>query len=168
MSNKRTKLNARRKANAYLKHKLGSNCIRLIFGKATASDVQLIKQINTIDNTKYGNILSWYLGNGKSLDIDSKPKQPRKSAKKKKEDFLTSWEWTTLRYKVIQKYGRKCMCCGASPDDGSTVINVDHIKPRHTHPELSLDINNLQVLCHHCNKGKGAWDNTDFRKQQEK
>jgi len=79
-------------------------------------------------------------------------------------DFLMSWEWTTLRYKVLLIHGRRCMCCGATPDDGHTVINVDHIKPRHTHPELKLEISNLQVLCHLCNKGKGAWDTTDFRR----
>ena len=55
------------------------------------------------------------------------------------------------------------MCCGACPDDGRTVLHVDHIKPRHRHPELSLDIDNLQLLCGVCNQGKGAWDETDFR-----
>ena len=55
------------------------------------------------------------------------------------------------------------MCCGATPDDGVTVICVDHIKPRHTHPALALDPANLQVLCGVCNQGKGAWDTTDFR-----
>ena len=55
------------------------------------------------------------------------------------------------------------MCCGATPDDGRTVLHVDHIKPRHTHPQLSLDENNLQILCSVCNQGKGAWDKTDHR-----
>ena len=90
----------------------------------------------------------------------------KKSYARKSEDFLNSWEWRTLRYKVILKYGRRCMCCGASPDDGQTVIHVDHIKPRHTHPELALDASNLQVLCGVCNQGKGAWDDTDHRENQ--
>ena len=80
-----------------------------------------------------------------------------------KTDFLDSWEWTTLRYNTLNRYGRRCMCCGATPKDKVTVINVDHIKPRHTHPQLALDPNNLQVLCSSCNKRKGAWDTTDFR-----
>ncbi len=81
----------------------------------------------------------------------------------KSDEFLTSWEWTKLRYIVIQKYGRKCLCCGLTPADGIK-INVDHIKARSTHPELALEESNLQVLCNLCNKGKGAWDSTDFRK----
>lgn len=76
--------------------------------------------------------------------------------------FLTSWEWTTLRFKVLKKYGRRCMCCGATPEQGA-IIHVDHVKPRSKYPELSLDAGNLQVLCLECNKGKGAWDETDFR-----
>lgn len=42
-------------------------------------------------------------------------------------------------------------------------MNVDHIKPRKLFPELALDPDNLQVLCHECNHGKGNWDMTDFR-----
>jgi len=87
----------------------------------------------------------------------------RNNRRKESEKFLSSWKWTTLRYKVLQVHGKKCMCCGATPDDGETVICVDHIKPRHTHPHLSLEESNLQVLCHDCNKGKGAWDTTDYR-----
>ena len=97
----------------------------------------------------------------------SKKRRKKVTYKKQSEDFLSSWEWTTLRYKVLQKHGRRCMCCGASPDDRKTVICVDHIKPRHTHPHLSLEENNLQVLCHDCNKGKGAWDETDFRHEAD-
>lgn len=84
-------------------------------------------------------------------------------SKQKSQAFLTSWEWRTLRYEVLNKFGRRCMCCGATPDDGRTVIHVDHIKPRHKYPELSLVADNLQVLCGVCNQGKGAWDETDFR-----
>ena len=59
-------------------------------------------------------------------------------------------------------YGNKCSCCGASSSDDVT-LHVDHIKPRSTNPELSLDINNLQILCEPCNIGKiNQWD-TDWR-----
>lgn len=78
------------------------------------------------------------------------------------EDFLQSFEWRRIRLKILQKYGRKCMCCGATPETGA-VMNVDHIKPRKLFPELALDEDNLQVLCHDCNHGKGNWCQTDFR-----
>jgi len=102
----------------------------------------------------------------------SKPKRKRKNKKAtayktKSAKFLTSWEWRTLRYEVLLEHGRRCMCCGATPDDGRTVIHVDHIKPRHKYPELSLVRDNLQILCGVCNQGKGAWDETDFRDCEE-
>lgn len=75
--------------------------------------------------------------------------------------FLQTREWRELRYLAIKKHGQKCVCCGRSPP--SVSIHVDHIKPRHTHPTLALDMNNLQILCDDCNLGKGAWDQTDWR-----
>lgn len=76
--------------------------------------------------------------------------------------FLETYEWRRLRMQAIKKFGRRCLCCGATPENGA-VINVDHVKPRKLFPELALDINNLQVLCHECNHGKGNWDMTDWR-----
>lgn len=76
--------------------------------------------------------------------------------------FLATSEWKALRSRVIQHYGGKCMCCGVTPKDHRK-INVDHIKPRKTHPELSLDFDNLQVLCSICNKKKGNKHMTDYR-----
>jgi 5-methylcytosine-specific restriction endonuclease McrA len=77
-------------------------------------------------------------------------------------EFLKSYEWRKLRMQALKKYGPVCMCCGATPSTGA-VINVDHIKPRKLFPDLALDINNLQILCHECNHGKGNWDQTDWR-----
>lgn len=76
--------------------------------------------------------------------------------------FLDSYEWRSLRMRVLIKFGRRCMCCGATPSDG-VKMHVDHVKPRKTHPELALDESNLQVLCEVCNHGKGNWTTTDFR-----
>ena len=78
--------------------------------------------------------------------------------------FLTSYEWRKLRMEALIKYGRRCMCCGATPSTGA-VMNVDHIKPRKRYPELALEINNLQILCHDCNHGKGNWNETDWRNE---
>lgn len=80
--------------------------------------------------------------------------------------FLASFQWRQLRMKVLKHYGRRCMCCGASPDSGA-VMHVDHIKPRRLFPKLALDFGNLQVLCHECNHGKGNWDHTDWRHEEE-
>lgn len=75
--------------------------------------------------------------------------------------FLASPAWRTLRMIVLKKRGTQCECCGAKAPD--VRINVDHIKPRRTHPELALVEANLQVLCEDCNHGKGSWDTTDWR-----
>jgi 5-methylcytosine-specific restriction endonuclease McrA len=79
-----------------------------------------------------------------------------------KDEFLQSYEWRKLRMEALKKYGAKCQCCGATPATGA-VMNVDHIKPRKHFPELALSLENLQVLCHECNHGKGNWDETDWR-----
>lgn len=76
--------------------------------------------------------------------------------------FLLSFEWRQVRMMVLKRDGARCACCGASPATGA-VMNVDHIKPRKTHPELALDPANCQVLCNQCNHGKGNWDATDWR-----
>ena len=78
------------------------------------------------------------------------------------DEFLMSFEWAAMRTMAFKQYGTACQCCGASPKTGA-VLNVDHIKPRKLFPELALDIKNLQVLCGPCNKGKGNWDQTDWR-----
>jgi 5-methylcytosine-specific restriction endonuclease McrA len=83
-------------------------------------------------------------------------------------EFLDTYEWAQLRYRVLKKYGGKCMACGIRAgmvgDDGrEAVINVDHIKLRKGWPHLALSFNNLPILCGLCNKGKGNWDATDWR-----
>ena len=93
------------------------------------------------------------------------PDKPGTKASKS-DEFLRSYKWRKLRYKVLSKYGSRCMCCGQTPDDGIK-IHVDHIKPRSKYPELSLDINNLQILCNLCNHGKSNWDETDFRNEED-
>jgi hypothetical protein len=92
-----------------------------------------------------------YLQSPKGYAVD-----PRSDA------FLETYEWRRIRMVAIKRDGARCGCCGATPADGIK-INVDHIKPRRLFPELALDVNNLQVLCHDCNHGKGNWDQTDWR-----
>ena len=73
--------------------------------------------------------------------------------------FYETYEWKRLRYATLKKYERKCMCCGSTEG----VFHVDHIKPLRRYWNLRLDPNNVQVLCADCNRGKGNWDETDFR-----
>lgn len=70
------------------------------------------------------------------------------------DNFLKSKAWRDLRRRVIDTYGAECMRCKRTPKK-KTAINVDHIKPRKTNPELALSFCNLQVLCGPCNKKKG-------------
>jgi len=91
---------------------------------------------------------------------DAKPKV----AKKKSDAFYASWEWKAARYEALKLHGRRCQCCGWRPGDtplGHLV--VDHIKPRSKHPELQLDVSNLQCLCNDCNMGKSNVYEDDFR-----
>lgn len=94
------------------------------------------------------------------------PTQPKRALTAKcdvKSDaFLLSYEWRKVRMVALVRDGARCACCGATPRDGAQ-MNVDHIKPRRLFPDLALDPNNLQVLCHECNHGKGNWDSTDWR-----
>jgi 5-methylcytosine-specific restriction protein A len=65
-------------------------------------------------------------------------------------------EWKRLRYDHLLK-SPKCLACGRSAKDGAR-MNVDHIKPLHTHWHLRLHPGNLQTLCALCNHGKGGTD----------
>jgi len=68
--------------------------------------------------------------------------------------FLNSQEWIELRYRVLREGDGRCCLCGRGAADGAK-LNVDHIKPRRSHPSLALARSNLQVLCNLCNRGKG-------------
>lgn len=88
-----------------------------------------------------------------------KPAKAKKLATTHKLGFYWSDAWRDLRYRVLVKFGRKCMACGMM----GSPAHVDHIKPRSKYPELELTFDNLQVLCEACNMGKRAWDETDWR-----
>lgn len=57
--------------------------------------------------------------------------------------------WKVLRAAVLERDGWKCRCCGERRR-----LEVDHIKPVRTHPELSFDPRNLQALCGACHTRK--------------
>jgi hypothetical protein len=77
--------------------------------------------------------------------------------------FFSSPEWRRVRYEALKGADGVCQCCGAPPQRDKP-LHVDHIKPRSRFPDLALDPDNLQVLCVDCNLGKGASDQTDWRR----
>lgn len=83
------------------------------------------------------------------------------------ENFYRSGAWLELRYQALQINGAACQCCGATATDSGRSLHVDHVKPRSKFPRLQLELSNLQILCHDCNMGKGAWDQTDWRPTPE-
>ena len=68
---------------------------------------------------------------------------------------------TSFDAKIFAKYGNRCMCCGAGPEEER--LEIDHIYPRSTHPQLLNDPDNLQILCRKCNVGKGDKIIVDYR-----
>lgn len=86
-----------------------------------------------------------------------------KRTKKTGDDFYKSQSWKETRFIALRLSDGTCELCGARASDG-VQLHVDHIKPRSRHPELELDLDNLQILCEDCNFGKSNYDDTDFRK----
>jgi len=59
-----------------------------------------------------------------------------------------------VRYRVLVRDRFRCVICGASPaKDLSVELHIDHIVPWSKGGSSSED--NLRVLCHRCNLGKG-------------
>ena len=96
------------------------------------------------------------------------PIRRKKRFKNKKRPSTNSFNkcrnWRILRYQVLKRYGRVCMCCGTVAGQ----MHVDHIRPRSRYPYLEMNFNNLQILCRDCNLGKEAWDETDWRPAEKK
>lgn len=58
-------------------------------------------------------------------------------------------QWQSVRFLAKRRDGFKCVSCGASGR-----LEVDHIKPLRSHPELAFDLANLQTLCIRCHSAK--------------
>ncbi|MBI2860115.1 MAG: HNH endonuclease [Chloroflexi bacterium] len=69
--------------------------------------------------------------------------------------FYSSPEWVLVREQVIRSKGKICAACGTKIIYDYD-LTVDHIHPRSKYPNLSLSVDNLQVLCRRCNSRKGA------------
>jgi len=60
-----------------------------------------------------------------------------------------SKRWKALRQQALRRDGWKCVACKAVGR-----LEVDHILPVRTHPELAFDLTNLQTLCASCHSRK--------------
>ena len=116
---------------------------------------------NTAKKTKKHSIKEWK----KKKSVAQSDRSKKKNELKKAENltFFSSSDWLRLRVNVLEKYGSSCMMCGRNYREDKVKIHVDHIKPRSKYPELALAMDNLQVLCHECNVGKGNRYETDYR-----
>lgn len=64
-----------------------------------------------------------------------------------------SLEYRLWRKAVFERDDYTCVNCGARNGEGVTVVlQADHIKPFHSHPELRLAIDNGRTLCLGCHK----------------
>lgn len=57
--------------------------------------------------------------------------------------------WKALRMMALDRDGWACVRCGERRR-----LEVDHIQPVKTHPELSYTLANLQCLCGRCHASK--------------
>lgn len=57
--------------------------------------------------------------------------------------------WKALRAEILERDRYRCRSCGCGGR-----LEVDHIKPVRTHPELSYEPRNLQALCPSCHTKK--------------
>lgn len=60
-----------------------------------------------------------------------------------------SKRWQALRQECLRRDGFACRSCGARGR-----LEVDHIQPVRSHPELAFDLANLQALCAPCHTRK--------------
>lgn len=70
--------------------------------------------------------------------------------------------WPPLRLAARRRDGYQCVQCGSRYR-----IQVDHIRPVRSAPELSFDLDNLQCLCARCHSRKTA-DEVGIRKPNPK
>jgi 5-methylcytosine-specific restriction endonuclease McrA len=62
------------------------------------------------------------------------------------ESFFNKRRWLELKSEILYERG-KCENCSSN-----ICLHVHHILPRHSHPELGMDKENLMVLCEDCHK----------------
>ncbi len=69
-------------------------------------------------------------------------------------DSIEGKEWKQKQYKKQQGKCAECSFVAHSAE----YLEIDHIKPISTNPELAIDIKNLRLVCSPCNRKKGNKD----------
>ena len=57
--------------------------------------------------------------------------------------------WQVLRQAILERDGWKCRCCGSLRR-----LEIDHVKPVRTNPELAFDPANCATRCSSCHTKK--------------
>jgi 5-methylcytosine-specific restriction protein A len=95
-----------------------------------------------------------FLTLGRYCDLHARSTRYHTSpAAKESKRFLNSAAWLKLRaLKLLQTPW--CEECAKTKPSSVPATQVDHILPRHSHPELRLVYSNLQSLCDQCHGEK--------------
>lgn len=92
---------------------------------------------------------SW--NKGKKLGYIPKTAFKKGEVAGKKHPRWKGGKWLYWRKKCLERDDYTCVVCGLRDEE---IMDVDHIKPKGTHPELRLEITNLQTMCPNCHKRK--------------
>ena len=68
---------------------------------------------------------------------------------KRSASVIRSRRWRALRLEALRRDGFGCIQCGARGR-----LEVDHIQPVRTRPDLAYSLENLQTLCPRCHSRK--------------
>lgn len=86
--------------------------------------------------------------------------------------FYNSKEWRQLRQVVLERDNHECQECksnGLVTSQFDSILEVDHIKELHLHPELATNLDNLRTLCKDChNKKHKRMNYRSFNKRTNK
>ena len=97
---------------------------------------------------------------GRVLDITAREKISKNLVKElghtkggHRSRYSSYWEADFRRTPLLEKFGYKCAKCDCKEN-----LEVDHIKPCFSHPELAFDEDNVQILCKECHREKSIED----------
>ncbi|MDF0534101.1 HNH endonuclease [Shewanella sp. A32] len=107
-----------------------------------------------LKNQQHADISASYFSAASGYQAFQDIEQLSDYAPKPSTNFYLSRAWQDLRYQVLNSREHRCALCHRSAAEHGIAVEVDHILPRSRYPDLALDINNLQILCYECNRGK--------------